>query len=250
MKNLCIYHGNCLDGFGAATAVKMAYKNNIAFHFGIHNHEPPDVNGLDVIIVDFSYKRDVLVEMAEYANSIFILDHHQSAADDLTNLPNNVKTYFDMKKSGAVLAWEHYHPCTETPILLRYIQDSDLWKFELENTKEIIACLSSYPYDFTLWENFIANINTEKMREEGEAILRKQNQDIKYLIECASYRKTIAGYNVPVLNAPSMFSSEAGHVMAKNEPFAACYWDSEKVRKYSLRSEHDGIDVSKIAISI
>lgn len=27
MKNLCIYHRNCADGFGAAVAVKQYFKN-------------------------------------------------------------------------------------------------------------------------------------------------------------------------------------------------------------------------------
>ena len=57
---LCIYHHNCADGFTAAWVVKKAF-GNVDFHPGKYNEPPPDVTGRDVIIVDFSYKYDVLL---------------------------------------------------------------------------------------------------------------------------------------------------------------------------------------------
>lgn len=42
-------------------------------------------------------------------------------------------------------------------------------------------------------------------------------------------------------------TSDAGHLMAQDAPFAACYWDTPKGRDYSLRSRGDGADVSEIA---
>ena len=35
--------------------------------------------------------------------------------------------------------------------------------------------------------------------------------------------------------------------MAQGEPFAACYYDKEDGRVFSLRSTEDGLDVSEIA---
>lgn len=57
----------------------------------------------------------------------------------------------------------------------------------------------------------------------------------------------IGGYNVPVSNLPYAMSSDAGHIMGKGEPFAACYTDTEKGRVFSLRSSPEGVDVSEIA---
>ena len=98
MKKLCIYHGNCADGFGAATAVRIALgADSVDFHAGIHGKLPPDVTGRSVIIVDFSYKRELLIEMAEQAESILILDHHKSAQidfSDLSDCVDNVYRYF------------------------------------------------------------------------------------------------------------------------------------------------------------
>src|SRR4051812_40261454 len=106
MKPLCIYHGNCADGFASAWVVRKANTAEILnnegyptwqgdemqFHAGVYQNPPPDVTGRHVIMVDFSYKRPVLLEMAAKAESILILDHHKTAAEDLVDLPSNVET--------------------------------------------------------------------------------------------------------------------------------------------------------------
>jgi hypothetical protein len=66
MRPLCIYHGNCADGFGAAWVVRRFFgAGNVDFHAGIYQDAPPDVAGREVIITDFSYKRPVLEQMAK-----------------------------------------------------------------------------------------------------------------------------------------------------------------------------------------
>ena len=104
MKKICIYHGNCADGFGAAWVVRKAL-GDIAFVAETYQNPPPDVTGKDVIMVDFSYKRPVLLEMAEKAHSILILDHHKTAWNDLIDLPTTIRAIFDMNRSGAMLAY-------------------------------------------------------------------------------------------------------------------------------------------------
>ena len=60
-------------------------------------------------------------------------------------------------------------------------------------------------------------------------------------------RMVIAGHDVPVASLPYTLTSDAGHLMAHGEPFAACYWDTPEGRVFSLRSTDDGMDVSVIA---
>ena len=247
MKKLCIYHGNCADGFGAATAVRMALgDSNVEFHAGVYQEPPPDVTDREVILVDFSYKRGVLIEMATKAKSVLIIDHHKSSSLDLVDLPDNVEAHFDMTRSGAVMAWEYFHPTKEVPKLLLHIQDRDLWKFDIEGTREIQACIFSHPYDFEVWEQLLQEDLT-KLREEGAAIERKHFKDIKEFIKVAAYTDVIAGHEVPILNAPYFWSSDAGHLMGEGKPFAACYWDTPGSRVFSLRSDSNGLDVSEIA---
>lgn len=278
-KTMCIYHGNCADGFGAAWVVRKALGDQVEFVAGVYGHEPPDVTDKDVIIVDFSYKYDVLARISWKARSIIVLDHHKSAAEDLAKFPpfhagvrldgrhadgstalgwESAHTFmysqnspaiaccFDMNRSGAMLAWDHFFPGKEPPMLLRHIEDRDLWLFQLDGTREIQANLFSYPYDFEVWDKLMA-ADMETLRSDGAAIERKHHKDIAELVAVMKRRLVIGGHDVPAASLPYTLTSDAGHLMAQGEPFAACYWDTPDGRVFSLRSTDEGLDVSEIA---
>jgi uncharacterized protein len=246
MKPLCIYHGNCADGFGAAWVVRKAL-GDVDFHAGVYSTAPPDVTNRDVLIVDFSYKRPVLVEMAEAARTIQVIDHHKTAAEDLQYLPaSNVSIEFDMDHSGAMLTWMHFYPNQEPPQLLKHIEDRDLWRFALPGTREIQANVFSYPYYFDIWDALMRR-DVKDLIAEGQAIERKHFKDIDELLGVVTRRMNIGGYNVPVANLPYIHVSDAAHKLAIGEPFAACYWDTPKGRVFGLRSTDAGVDVSEIA---
>jgi len=265
-RPLCIYHGNCADGFGAAWVVREHFgENNVDFHAASYGDVPPDATGRDVLLVDFSYKLPVLVEMAQKARTIVILDHHKTAAEDLAAFPSSphwapddlhgraefmsmlpVETVFDMSRSGAMIAWDYFNRSKEAPQLLKHIQDRDLWLFKLEGTREIQANVFSYPYDFAVWDRLMQS-DVNVLRIEGAAIERKHHKDIAELVGVAKRSMVIGGHSVPVACLPYTLSSDAGHLMAKGAPFAACYMDTPKGRVFSLRSSSDGVDVSVIA---
>jgi oligoribonuclease NrnB/cAMP/cGMP phosphodiesterase (DHH superfamily) len=248
---LCIYHGNCLDGFGAAWAVHHALGDDVKFFKGTHQQSPPDVDGLNVLLVDFSYKKDVLEEMLKTAASITILDHHITAQDELSGLlaSGRIKGLFDLKKSGAMLAWQWFNPGQKAPDLIAYIQDRDLWSFDLADSREINSALSSYAFDFEVWDRLMSADKQmiDVLRREGKAIERKQQKDIQSLIDSGVRRMLIGGYDVPVLNAPASYVSDAGHILSVGEPFAACYWDHASGRSFSLRSSAEGADVAEVS---
>jgi oligoribonuclease NrnB/cAMP/cGMP phosphodiesterase (DHH superfamily) len=250
MNPLCIYHGNCCDGFTAAWAVRHALgEDNVDFYPGIYQEPPPDVTGRVVYFVDFAYKRDVMMELSKVAKSITVLDHHKSAEADLRDLFNDgiIDGVFDMDKSGAMLAWEWFNKSKEPPQLLRHVEDRDLWRFALEGTEHIQAALFSYRYDFELWDRLMLDTDLEDLRKDGVALSRKQTRDVHEFVRVAMRRITVAGHDIPALNVPYFWCSEAGNYMAQGEKFAASYWDTEKTRVFSLRSTEDGMDVSEIA---
>lgn len=259
---LCIYHGNCADGFGAAWAVRHAL-GEIDFHAGVYQDPPPDVTDRHVIMVDFSYKRPVLEAMAAVARSILILDHHKSAAEDLAGyLPphdtwedwieahheHEIRALFDMDRSGAGMAWDFFHSGRVRPALIDHIEDRDLWRFALPETREIQAAVFSYPYNFKIWDALFAS-PIAKLVKEGLAIERKHHKDVAELVDVCRRWMTIDGYEVPTASIPYTLTSDAGHMMADAEeaPFAACYWDTAEGRVFSLRSTDNGIDVSVVA---
>lgn len=266
-KPLCIHHGNCADGFGAAWAVRHALGDDVEFHAGVYQNDLPDVTGRDVLMVDFSYKRPVIEEMSRAANSILILDHHKSAAEDLADLPPARETWamhlayagapacpwvgvvFDQERSGAGITWDYFHAGVGRPRLISYIEDRDLWRFKLPKSREVAAALFSYPYDFQIWDTLMFPDQTDFLAAEGRAIERKHHKDIAELVTVTRREMTIGGVLVPVANLPYTLTSDAGHLMATDHAsqIGVCYWDTPEGRVFSLRSTDTGPDVSAIA---
>ena len=263
MKILCIYHGNCADGFGAAWVVRKALgADKVEFHAGVYQNDPPDVTGRAVLMVDFSYKRAVMESIAAMANTVTVLDHHKTAAEDLQPLLDAgvIKGVFDMNRSGAGLAWDYFFPNDPRPMLINHIEDRDLWRFKFPETREIQANIFSYPYDFEVWDRLF-DTPTTALAVEGAAIERKHHKDIAELTQVVTRKMRIAGHVVPVANLPYTLTSDAGHLLCGEIqsppgvggpttsafPFAGCYWDTQEGRVFSLRSREDGFDVGEIA---
>jgi uncharacterized protein len=134
-----LYHAECADGFGAAWAIWRQFPQ-ARFMPVKHGNPPPDgLEGQRVVIVDFSYSRETLESMVRQTNELLVLDHHITAEKALAGLPY---AYFDLKKSGAVLAWEWAHD-RPVPWILEYIQDKDLWTWALPLSREINAAIRS-----------------------------------------------------------------------------------------------------------
>lgn len=251
MIPLVIYHGNCADGFGAAWVFSHHFGSDACdFHPGIYQDAPPDVSGRDVFLVDFSYKRAVVEQIVERARHVMLIDHHKTALDDLKPLMDSraISHHCSLDHSGAVLAWQ-YTRFGPPPRMLLHIEDRDLWRFALPFTREIQACIFSHPYDFALWDRLMlaTDRDIENFIREGTAIERKHHKDIAELVGVCTRRMVIGGHDIPVANMPYTLTSDAGHLLAQQEPFAACYWDTPEGRVFSLRSRDDGLDVSEIA---
>lgn len=273
MKPICIYHGNCADGFTAAWAVYKALGPEVDFYPGIYQEPPPDVTGRDVIMVDFSYKRPIIDEMARAAHSILILDHHKTAEEDLRPFvgtfidstlreewersklddptARKVNALFDMTRSGALITWEFFHPGKPVPNLVAYVSDRDLWQFKLPLSREVNAYVFAHDYTFKNWDYLNAatrdHMGIQHVGDMGGAIEKKHHKDVAELSAAFKRRMVIGGHEVWCANIPYTLTSDAGHLMAQGEPFAACYWDTPEGRVFSLRSTDEGLDVSEIA---
>lgn len=255
-----IYHGNCPDGFASALAAQLcfkqqdnykSFKDNIIYHKGIHGTTPPDCQGREVYIVDFSYKRADVKALCQQALKVTIIDHHVSALKDLKDLEqehDNLELNFDMDQSGAVLSWKFFHQ-TAVPMLFQHIQDNDLWRFDLKNTQTIILAIMSYPMKLKLWNSWLQNDQIlDTLHKEGLILERQTNSQIKRYKKAARMG-TVAGYIVPIVNAPSSIGSELLHQLSDGYPFAAAYQDKSDRRVWQLRSGGEkAIDVSEVAL--
>lgn len=251
MKPICLYHSPCQDGFTAAWACWKAHPD-WEFYPAKHGDPPPDVTSREVFMVDFSYKRPVILEMAKTATKIHIIDHHKTAEQDLVDLPENVNVVFFMEHSGAYLSWKYFHPDEKVPELLLRVEDRDLWRFKFPDTKGITAYLFSQDYDFTVWDWLmrLSEDGYDRLEIEGygNSILKKQDKDIQELL-VNKFKIVIGGHEVWACNLPYTFSSDAGNILAQGEPFGSTFYLDGGFAYFSLRSTEEGIDVSEIAKS-
>ena len=252
-KPLVIYHGSCLDGFGAAYAAQrhfLAQGVEAEFFAASHGEPMPECSGREVYLVDFSFKRTQMKQLCALAQTVTVLDHHISAQEDLDGLEAehaNLKVVFDMSRSGAVITWDYFHR-QPVPQLLLHVQDQDLWNFALEGTRDINAALMSYPFDFALWHEVATSAQRfATLLSEGRAINRFRQEMIEgYKSRAVPGR--IAGFEVPIVNCPRAITSELLGELAEGHPFAAGYQDKGEKRSWSLRSSRSGgEDVAKVA---
>ncbi|GAA0729816.1 hypothetical protein [Sphingomonas japonica] len=276
--DLVIYHGHCADGFAAAWACWMRWRDQCRYVPANYGEEPPQVDGLNVLIVDFSYKRDVLRSMGQKARSVIVLDHHKTAAAELADwtiddvagdfwagddpmksvrhnddhIGQPIAAIFDMGKSGARLAWEFCHDA-DAPRLIELVEDRDLWRFQYEDTKPFSLWLRSEPFDFYRFELLDQQLNDardcDRIMNEAQAMQRFFDAKVEEIASFAHVR-AMAEHSPIVVNCPPMFASEVGHALLDKHPaapFAAMFYDSHNKRMWSLRSRDDRQDVSEIA---
>jgi oligoribonuclease NrnB/cAMP/cGMP phosphodiesterase (DHH superfamily) len=267
--DLVIAHGRCFDGYTAAWCAWLRHGDRAEYHHVLHGDPPVDVAGRHVAILDFAYKRPVLERMASEAASIVVLDHHATARDDLEGLPFAV---FDMEKSGARLAYEwfvadyiglvgRFRYVIER--LVDYVQDRDLWTWNLYRAREITEAMKILPFEFERWTAFAEDLNNrfEFVAEQGKTLLALTEQHLTLLEATASYA-VLDGHPCRVANAPYIYASELGHRLATRVQggsethvlgadglgVAWRYDHSRGLLSFSLRSTPEShIDVAKIA---
>jgi oligoribonuclease NrnB/cAMP/cGMP phosphodiesterase (DHH superfamily) len=237
--DIVLYHAECSDGFGAAWAIWKKFPNTrfIPVKHGIP--PPSDLRDHRVVIADFSYARPILEALASETKELLILDHHITAEKALADLPY---AYFDQTKSGAVLSWEWAHG-TAAPWLLRYVQDKDLWTWDMPASREINAALASYPFDFSLWDRF----SQATLEQEGRAILRYEHELVGKL-SAQAILVEFQGEIVPSVHS-AVLTSQIGERLSPDHPFCLIWHDRDGRRYFSMRSRADGTDVGTIAAS-
>ncbi len=239
-----IYHADCTDGFGAAYSAWKLLGNRAEYYACKHGIKPPNVKGKTVAILDFSFDNKTTKKMIKDTKGLIVIDHHKSAVVELHDIPN---THFDMTHSGAILSWNFFHPGKDAPKFIQYIEDRDLWKWELAYSKEFSAAFDMVPYEFEEFEKFEDDSVFDDSVKRGSYILAYSKTVVKKICDKAVSKK-MNGKHVMVVNS-SHWMSEIGAKLAPDCDFALIwYYDhNDTMIKVSLRAFHDYIDVSEVS---
>ena len=135
-------------------------------------------------------------------------------------------------------------------MLLKYIEDIDIWKLALPNARELTASLETYGLDFSLWNKIAEdweNVGSrKKYLEEGRAILKYQNYLIKSALKDAEEVR-FCGKRALAVNYALKLNSEIGDaIREKGFPLGIIWQQKGNKIIVSLRS-NDKVDSAKLA---
>ena len=288
MQPIVFYHAACTDGYGAAFVAWLALGDEAdyvpVFHGRIQTLEAleralPDLRGRDVYIIDFSFSPELTREIFRRARRTVWLDHHATSFEAWCS-PVYLETVgevytesgrasdeaqgglysilLDNRKSGALLAWEHFFPGTSTPRLLAYVDDYDRQALALPKAREFnVSLLSQAPWSFPQWRQLLADLGIhngpstpvfEMMLREGTALRRSQAALV------ASMTPDAQAIRIPgwpdtglALPCPSLLANDVGEeLVSRCGTYAVCWHMHDGVVKCSLRSQGE-YNVEKLA---
>lgn len=248
-QTLVVYHGKCTDGHTAAWAAWQKFGDKAEYIPATYSpNDVFDVDGRDVYILDYCPRS--LAEIEDYrarAKSLLIIDHHQTSEELCKGLDCAL---FDMNRSGAGMAWDYFNHDLQRPYLVDYVEDRDIWRWRLADSKLISAALSSYPLgSFEEWDGLCARVqhNFNEIVAEGRALLRAETVAINGVKDHVVLSEFVGYQNVPVVNTSGINISEILNQLAPPDYFAvAWYQRSNGTFKYSVRSKGT-FDCAKLA---
>lgn len=256
-----------------------------------------------VIMVDRTYPWETLLALSQQVFSVVVIDHHKSAMtdyytavigtglyelDEVVVAPSmlffeysNITINIDTNHSACVLAWKYGvdHATDpdpdylEVPWFLQYIEDRDIWKWELQDSKAINAGMYYYShgeywslkpptahYDSLYNELNDATKSISQCCSVGTVVLNTQLQIIKGISHGPTVKyETVINpstgdvFTVAVVCCPFSLISDLGNYMLNDDTLVTpphvvlCYNNmSDGSYAYSIRSKHDMIWLAKL----
>ena len=248
-----IYHADCRDGFGAAYAAWKKFGDTASYiPRKTQTDAPEGLVGKEVYIVDYSYDKETLQKLVDENTSVVVIDHHESARSAVESFSQNI---FDNDHSGAVLAWQYFHPDTPVPEMLLYVEDHDLWRFALPEHREFNIALGQYERIFEVWDELTESLKDENTKinfiAKGALLAKFEDKLVAGIMEYKE-RVLFEGHEVWAINASRIYRSILGsHLVDLNQEagdiaMGIVYFRYAGRVHISLRSKGD-VDVAKIA---
>lgn len=263
---IIIYHHPCTDGLTAAACAYLKYGDN-AHYIKLSLERKRDYleevlpilkNREDNVKIYFLDCAPLIEEIPLFGNnSIIILDHHKTNAENLQYIMDlgmdNVLTIFDMNRSGAGMAWDYFHEGKLRPMMITYVEDRDLWKFDYESTKAFGMGLSTIPETISNYVDILKdNYKVMDCIKQGVIIEKYVNEKIKKSCVHNVKIKLLSGVRTLFINSTENIS-DVGNRALEIYPTVgvACvyqHYPTDNTFKLSLRSRQtENIDVGYIA---
>lgn len=255
---LCFYHSPCNDGSASAAALqhRLIHENYLDGEFDIRfcpltyttewdepfpetyleNEIAPKHEVSEIFLVDVSISKVKYDQVLEHLRKeerlgsgkprTICIDHHSTALDKIDELKEFCdEAYIQIGPglSGATLVWKYFNERfgedLETPLLLRYVADQDIWEWKLPDSREVNAALNVLNGTVEVMEEELA----ESMADSGKWLEARKMRGgaIISMVDSQVHRssRNVADISTPntrllVVNATS-FSSELGNYLCQ-----------------------------------
>lgn len=284
--SIVLYHRDA-DGFCSAWVASQFLPPDTEYIGVQYGEDPPWVaaeksigewlDGRDLYIFDFSYKRTkmngLVLACKNEGVRLVCLDHHKTAEKELDGVPG---CRFDMNRAGCKMTLDYFvnkmtldYFANGLPVaplaanmgadmdgggldwVVAYVQDRDLWRFELPHSEEYNMVVFSTPWDFKEW-NALSWRSREDVWQEGAKMIRYRDATVELILKHARIVE-LGGHKVWAVNTPVLQSETAGALAKKplldgSTPSFGIAWFCRADGKFiiSLRSRGD-FDVSELA---
>ncbi len=253
---ICIHH-NDIDGRCAAaivnkrfrsardiTFIEMDYKDSLDF-----NKIAPEEF---VIIVDFSFKPEVMDKLISHVSgNIVWIDHHSTAKDYPYQYLPGRRSFEEKGQSGCELTWEFYFPM-DMPYAVQIIGDYDKWALKISDSKifhEGIKLLDTEP-NLLIWDSLLSSWSLGECQpiiDNGRIASLYRDKYCENLCKSFGYEIELDGVKGFACNQYMFGSGGFGKKFQDYQFVAAYVHDGEKFT-ISLYSEK--IDVGKLVVKV
>ena len=254
-----IIHHTDIDGKCAGAIVKTKYPQGILipYDYGrfpfdqIRQHE-------EIVIVDCSLRPNDMLMLIYASNpgtpveikNITWIDHHATAIDKYKNFQFDIPGKREVGVSGCKLTWNYFYTQCP-PYAVEFINDYDLWKFNIPISKTFVTGLKYHdtsPDNSQLWSPLF---------DDNDAILNDIIQKGKIIskVEENRWRGYSSAYGFPVywkeykcfcLNSGGANMDAFGNLAQTYDILIAFVYQHPEYR-VTLFTTSTKIDVSKIA---
>ncbi|KAK4743928.1 hypothetical protein SAY87_010240 [Trapa incisa] len=217
-KSAVLYHYPCPDGAFAALAAHVYFSatpstSALFFPNRVYNplkpHQLPLHEVDELYLLDFVGPSDFVQEVSSQVSRVIVLDHHKTALEMLGgDTPENVLKVIDMGRSGATIAHDYFKKrlgennlevehLNRMRKLFEYIEDADLWRWNLPNSKAFSSGLKDMNIEFDVGVNpsvfhQLLSLDLNAVIRQGmSSILQKQKLIDEALLQ--SYEVVLGG---------------------------------------------------------
>ncbi len=216
----CIYHKDCVDGTTAAAVLLRAFPHARTFPLS-HAYTEKDFEEVrtHVSASTHVYIVDCILGLHEclaLGCTVTVIDHHEQACGEIAQLEEQfpkLTRVCDPSHSGASLTWSTLFPDEDMPMLVRHVEDGDLWTHAFPETKHVTQYLSIFRND-PVAMGALFEKPLEEVVEKGQVISAYVDTEVENFLRIPPRLLRVGAHTIPAVNITT-HESICGNILSE-----------------------------------